>query len=149
MFDKPSMSCYFQRRGMHSCAEPQAIVEKFRPSGLVKRPFPSAKLVAMDRDAIQFGRRGTRRRSSDWKSSNTFEKRPSDGGFMADIDPASACLQRANNLVRDAKNKAYSGWKFGPAAKAYFTEETARVFWQRPGAARRLLRLPTPRLAHF
>jgi hypothetical protein len=45
---------------------------------------------------------------------------------MADIDPASACLQRANNLVRDAKNKAYSGWKFGPAANAYFAGETAQ-----------------------
>jgi len=44
---------------------------------------------------------------------------------MADFDTTRECINRADKLVRDAKKKAYSGWKFGPAAKAYFTSETA------------------------
>ena len=36
------------RRGTRSCAEPRAIVKKLRRSGLVKRPFPSARLVAIE-----------------------------------------------------------------------------------------------------
>ena len=35
--------------GTHSWAEPRAMMKKFLRSALVKRPLPSARLVAIDR----------------------------------------------------------------------------------------------------
>jgi hypothetical protein len=43
--------------------------------------------------------------------------------------------RRAEKLVKEAKKKAYSGWKISPAARAYFTSETAgRVFGAAAGS---------------
>jgi hypothetical protein len=36
------------RRGTHSCTLPRAIAKKFRRSGAVNRPFPSARFVAIE-----------------------------------------------------------------------------------------------------
>ena len=39
--------------GTHSCAEPRAVMKEFLRSGLVNRPFPSAKVVAIESAALE------------------------------------------------------------------------------------------------